>query len=171
MRLLETAPSPIPKLREFIGSQIPPYAILSHTWEDDEVTLQQLLAGTADPSPLQPKAGFQKIQQTCALAQARGKVEYAWVDTCCIDKTNSAELAEAINSMFAWYQDATVCYVFLSDLQPGAADDLEHMLPKCRWFTRGWTLQEMIVPREVLFFDKECKRCFELFESFLSTGE
>jgi hypothetical protein len=167
MRLLETAPSPIPKLREFIGSQSPPYAILSHTWEDDEVTLQQLLAGTANPSPLQPKAGFHKIQQTCALAQTH-KLEYAWVDTCCIDKTSSAELTEAINSMFAWYRDAAVCFVFLGDLRPGA---LMHTLPKCRWFTRGWTLQEIIAPGEVLFFDKECKRCFGLFESFFSTGE
>ena len=159
MRLLETSPSSIPKLREFIGSHISPYAILSHTWEDDEVTLQQLTAaGTIDPSPLQSKAGFHKIQQTCALAHAQGKLEYAWVDTCCIDKTSSAELTEAINSMFAWYRDAEVCYVFLSDLQPGAAGDLQYTLPKCRWFTRGWTLQEMIAPKEVLFFDRECKQ-------------
>jgi hypothetical protein len=139
-------------MREFIGPQTPPYAILSHTWDHDEVTLQHLLA--ADLPALQAKAGFRKIQETCALARTRAGLEYAWVDTCCIDKTSSAELSEAINSMFAWYRDAEVCYVFLADLRPGTADNLEWKLRKCRWFTRGWTLQELIAPREVIFFDK-----------------
>jgi hypothetical protein len=155
MRLLETSSADIPGMREFTGSQIPPYAILSHTWEHDEVTLQQLIAGAADLGPLQAKAGFRKIHRTCELARMRDGLEYAWVDTCCIDKTSSAELAEAINSMFAWYRDAEVCYVFLADLEPGSDEDLEVALPKCRWFTRGWTLQELIAPREVVFFDKE----------------
>ncbi|KAG7286277.1 hypothetical protein NEMBOFW57_008585 [Staphylotrichum longicolle] len=145
---------PIPKTEEFIGSQIPPYAILSHTWDVDEpeVTLQQLLTS---PAPaLYAKAGFRKITQACALAAARDSLAYAWVDTCCIDKTSSAELSEAINSMYAWYRGAAVCYVFLADLKPGTAEDLERDLGRCRWFTRGWTLQELIAPREVVFFDK-----------------
>ncbi|KAK4043923.1 heterokaryon incompatibility protein-domain-containing protein [Parachaetomium inaequale] len=153
MRLLETTPSAIPQVREFIGSQIPPYAILSHTWGDDEVTLQQLLA--ADLPALQTQAGFDKIQETCALTRTRARLGYAWVDTCCIDKTSSAELSEAINSMFAWYRDAEVCYVFLADLKPGMPGDLRRDLPECRWFSRGWTLQELIAPRGVVFFDKE----------------
>ncbi|KAH6617367.1 heterokaryon incompatibility protein-domain-containing protein [Chaetomium tenue] len=153
MRLLTTAPTAIPHLRDFIGSHIPPYAILSHTWGDDEVTLQQLAA--ADLFALQGRARFDKVQKACALARTRDALEYAWVDTCCIDKTSSAELSEAINSMFAWYRDAEVCYVFLSDLEPGQRSDLERDLPGCRWFTRGWTLQELVAPRKVLFFDRE----------------
>ncbi|AEO64625.1 9df33e65-a608-457b-8d0c-f02dfb23ae30 [Thermothielavioides terrestris] len=181
MRLLETTPtsasSPVPAMREFVGAQIPPYAILSHTWADEEVTLQQLQhgasagPGTAAAMSLQARAGFRKVQQTCALARTRDGLAYAWVDTCCIDKRSSAELTEAINSMYAWYRDAAVCYVFLSDLEPSAfaagaggasagggseaaADELARALPACRWFTRGWTLQELLAPREVLFFDK-----------------
>ena len=146
MRLINT--KNVPELNEFIGdsSSIPQYAILSHTWGDEEVTLQRL----SDPACAQKK-GFRKIQQTCALAAKNG-FDFAWVDTCCIDKRASAELSEAINSMFRWYQDAAVCYVFLADLDPGAS--LEGSLPHCRWFTRGWTLQELIAPREVLFYDR-----------------
>jgi len=147
MRLLCT--KNVPELKEFIGdtSSIPRYAILSHTWEDEEVSLQQM----NDPATCAQKKGFRKIQHTCALAAQNG-FDYAWVDTCCVDKRASAELSEAINSMFRWYQNATVCYVFLADLEPGA--DLDASLPGCRWFTRGWTLQELIAPREVLFYDR-----------------
>ncbi|KAK4119876.1 HET-domain-containing protein [Parathielavia appendiculata] len=148
MRLLETSQGEIPLMQGFVGSTIPRYAILSHTWKDDEVTLQQLLAGSAEPSLLRTKAGFHKIQKTCELAREERKLEYVWVDTCCIDKTSSAELAEAINSMFSWYRNAEVCYVFLDNLEPG--DDLKTKLPNCRWFTRAWTLQELIAPREVV---------------------
>jgi hypothetical protein len=157
MRLLDTTPSPsgIPRMQDFIGAHIPPYAILSHTWDQDEVTLQHLT--TADPqatTALRSKAGFLKVQKTCAVALARDGLAYAWVDTCCIDKTSSAELAEAINSMYAWYRDAAVCYVYLADLEPGGVEDLQRDLPRCRWWTRGWTLQELIAPREAVFFDR-----------------
>ncbi|KAL2148946.1 hypothetical protein VTH82DRAFT_1632 [Thermothelomyces myriococcoides] len=162
MRLLGTAPSAIPQTREFFGSQVPPYAILSHTWGDDEVMLQQLRDG--NQAELQRKTGFRKILQTCALARERDKLQYVWVDTCCIDKTSSTELSEAINSMFAWYRDAQVCYVHLVDLPPGTADDLKTRLPSCRWFTRGWTLQELLAPRQVLFFDSEWNYRGELAE-------
>jgi hypothetical protein len=91
-----------------------------------------------------------KIQQSCVLARRTG-LEFAWVDTCCIDKTSSAELTESINSMFRWYQDAAVCFVYLEDLEPDAV--IEEALPHCRWFTRGWTLQEFIAPEYVEFYD------------------
>jgi hypothetical protein len=81
------------------------------------------------------------------------QIDYAWIDTCCIDKTCSAELNEAINSMFKWYEQALMCYAFLSDLAPGA--ELEEALADCRWFTRGWCLQELLAPNEVIFFDRQ----------------
>src|SRR4051794_4096128 len=102
MRLVTIPPapySPINAVDFTSASSTPPYAILSHTWESDEVTLQELLAPTLTTHN---KGGFIKIQQACSLAQSRDSLQHAWVDTCCIDKKSSAELAEAINSMFAW---------------------------------------------------------------------
>ena len=117
------------------------YAVLSHTWEGGEVTFQEM----ADLNQAREKPGFSKIERTCRLALERG-IKYAWVDTCCIDKSSSAELTEAINSMFRWYKLSTICFVYLSD-----CDDNE--LAKCRWFTRGWTLQELLAPVFVEFYD------------------
>jgi len=99
------------KFQDFNESSLPPYAILSHTWDaPEEVTLQDMT------SPYLPsKKGYAKITETCRLALGHS-LEYVWIDTCCIDKTSSAELTESINSMFRWYQKARVCYVYLSDL-------------------------------------------------------
>lgn len=90
---------------EFIGEDIPPYAILSHTWGKEEVTYKNF--GTKE---VRSWTGWQKIRRTCKTALAEG-IQYAWVDTCCIDKSSSAELTEAINSMFQWYAQSQVCYV------------------------------------------------------------
>jgi hypothetical protein len=95
MRLLNTATL---NLHEFIGDKIPPYAILSHTWGEEEVSLQEMQSGEATGIDVQ-KAGYQKIKKCCKTGAADG-YEYVWIDTCCIDKTSSAELSEAINSMF-----------------------------------------------------------------------
>ncbi|KAK1756766.1 vegetative incompatibility protein HET-E-1 [Echria macrotheca] len=153
MRLLPTSPDvALDNTQEYIGSLIPPYAILSHTWGPDEVTLQELKFPSISTSD---KKGFEKIQKTTVIARTRDALEYAWVDTCCIDKSSSAELTEAINSMYAWYAQAHVCYVYLEDLPPGPDSDLDVLLPRCRWFTRGWTLQELIAPQTIIFFDRE----------------
>ena len=151
MRLLNTR-GHSPRLEEFVGEHsFPRYAILSHTWEDEEVSLQEL----SDPARCSNKKGFCKIQKIRALAAAHG-FDYTWIDTCCIDKQASSELSEAINSMFRWYEVADVCYAWLSDLDPEDADaDLLSALKRCRWFTRGWTLQELIAPPEVIFFDRD----------------
>lgn len=136
------------------------YAILSHTWAEGEVTFEDI----RDIDIAARKAGWGKIMQTCRLAAAQG-LEYAWVDTCCIDTSSSAELSEAINSMFTFYSQSTVCYVYLSDLGSGGQSYLEpdtasakrqlaSDLPRCRWFTRGWTLQELIAPSNVEFYDR-----------------
>ncbi|KAK3343137.1 hypothetical protein B0H65DRAFT_409830, partial [Neurospora tetraspora] len=98
------------------------------------------------------KAGYKKIQDTCKMAQTRGQ-QWAWIDTCCIDKSSSAELTESINSMYRWYKNAHECYAYLVDFTPGAWPELE--LGICRWFKRGFTLQELIAPKTVILFDRD----------------
>ncbi|PNP79211.1 hypothetical protein FNYG_07287 [Fusarium nygamai] len=126
-----------------------PYAILSHTWGDDEVTFEDMMTGQE-----KGKKGYVKIIHTCRLAKERG-IAYAWVDTCCVDKRSSAELAEAINSMFNWYKLSEVCFAHLEDLKihRGPQDDPLSGMSSCRWFTRGWTLQELIASRNLEFYD------------------
>ncbi|KAH8671431.1 heterokaryon incompatibility protein-domain-containing protein [Xylariales sp. PMI_506] len=123
------------------------YAILSHTWGDEEVTFQDMALTNSHL-----KAGYHKIKETCRLALAMN-FNYAWVDTCCIDKSSSAELTESINSMYQWYRSASVCFVHLADLEPD--QDFRSSIGKCRWVRRGWTLQELIAPSKALFYDKE----------------
>lgn len=110
---------------EFIGQHIPGYAILSHTWEKEEVSYNDYVEGRHHDMKR-----YKIIDMTCRLA-AEAQISYAWVDTCCIDNRSSAELTEAINSMFAWYERSLVCYVYFSDLPQGA--DLDAEMPKCRW--------------------------------------
>jgi hypothetical protein len=140
---------------------IPPYAILSHTWkEGDEATFDELTNGTG-----RVKKGYKKIE-FCGQQAKRDGLEYFWVDTCCINKANKAELSHAINSMFRWYRNATRCYVYLSDVSnplPNARDDIdprpwESDFRKSKWFTRGWTLQELLAPHSVEFFSWEGRR-------------
>jgi hypothetical protein len=156
MRLLEYNNDGEFSLAEFFGDDIPRYAILSHRWGAEEVTFKDLMNGTG-----RSKAGYGKIQFCCEQAKRNG-LQYFWVDTCCIDKSNSTELAEAINSMFRWYQDASRCYVYLpdvsrprSDSADGSNEAWESTFRKSEWFTRGWTLQELIAPASVDFFSKE----------------
>lgn len=107
--------------------------------------------------------GYSKIKWTCEQAVKDG-FKYAWVDTCCINKESSAELSEAINSMFQWYKNAAICYVYLSDLEAGHIStdrggwtSRKNALSGCKWFSRGWTLQELLVPKTLLFFDAQWK--------------
>ena len=135
------------EFEEFLGKP-PDYAILSHTWGEDEVSYRNF----QDEQKRNGMKGFRKIAFTCRQSVEDG-LRYAWVDTCCIDKTSSAELTEAINSMFKWYQDARCCYVHLADVDddvvPGRWDET---IGSSRWFTRGWTLQELIAPRSLHFY-------------------
>jgi hypothetical protein len=154
MRLLHTSSY---ELHEFFGSNIPEYAILSHTWEEEEVLFSDL----RDPSQeiATRKKGWQKVLGTCKCAKEDG-LEWVWIDTCCINKESSAELSEAINSMFKYYRDAFVCYAYLSDyrIEESGYPDQERgkaAFGKCRWFTRGWTLQELLAPADLVFFDAE----------------
>ncbi|TGO91488.1 hypothetical protein BPOR_0026g00120 [Botrytis porri] len=139
-------------VRNLVGSDTPKYAILSHTWgaDADELTFQDLMNNTG-----LDKSGYQKLQ-FCGEQANRDGLRYFWVDTCCIDKLSSAELQEAINSMFRWYQNATKCYVYLSDVSTNghnqATSSWQPIFKASRWFTRGWTLQELLAPRSVEFF-------------------
>ncbi|KAF1846406.1 HET-domain-containing protein [Cucurbitaria berberidis CBS 394.84] len=125
------------------------YAILSHTWGPaaEEVTYQEMIAPTRSESTI-TKPGYQKIKKTCEIARSNYNLPWAWIDTCCIDKTSSADLSEAINSMFRWYREAWVCFAYLSDMDEDPSAFLHS-----RWFSRGWTLQELIAPKYLIFFD------------------
>ncbi|KAK5658021.1 hypothetical protein OQA88_2575 [Cercophora sp. LCS_1] len=135
---------------------LPPYAILSHVWGPEEVTFKDMVDGTA-----RNKAGYAKIQ-FCGDQAWKDQVQHFWVDTCCIDKTNSTELQTAINSMFRWYSNATRCYVYLTDIPvPGIGTDEESesswepAFRAHKWFTRGWTLQELLAPKSVVFYAQD----------------
>ncbi|PVH70703.1 heterokaryon incompatibility [Cadophora sp. DSE1049] len=150
MRLLElNNHGDVSLTRNFINN-IPPYAILSHTWgeDDEEVTFQDLTQGVG-----KSKAGYGKIR-FCGRRAAKDSLQYVWIDTCCIDKSNSTELSEALNSMFRWYSEAVQCYVYLSDVS-ARGSEWEPAFRKSRWFTRGWTLQELLAPKSVEFFSGE----------------
>ncbi|KAF2191875.1 hypothetical protein K469DRAFT_344388 [Zopfia rhizophila CBS 207.26] len=152
MRLLHTKESDAGnfEIKEFRDDNIPQYAILSHTWAEEEVTFQDM-EGTRAAN----KKGYKKVKNYCSIARANG-FEYIWIDTCCIDKTSSAELSEALNSMYRWYEEAEECYAYLTDVPrgTGAGDEFR----KSKWFTRGWTLQELIAPSSVIFLDSEWQK-------------
>ncbi|RFU33666.1 hypothetical protein B7463_g2681, partial [Scytalidium lignicola] len=157
MHLLERKPDGDLVLRKFIGRDVPAYAILSHTWSKEEVDFQEIEAGTG-----KDKAGWKKIEFCATQAGADG-LRYIWVDTCCIDKRNAVELSEAINSMFLWYQKAARCYVYLTDVSTDGQHSQSNPVwavafKNSQWFTRGWTLQELIAPTSVDFFSLEGKR-------------
>lgn len=133
---------------------IPPYAILSHTWGQQELDFQdfQEMRGHERDDV---KFGDSKIGQVCRIARQHGH-GHVWVDTCCIDKSSTADMSEAVNSMYRYYQDAQVCYVYLAD----ATNKLKReSLRDCRWFKRGWTLQELIAPQRVAFYDQAWEHC------------
>ncbi|KAI1316137.1 kinesin light chain [Xylariaceae sp. FL0255] len=140
---------------------VPPYAILSHTWGPDEIVYADLVDKRND---WRQKAGYDKIR-FCAEQARRQGLRYFWVDTCCIDKSDAIELQTAINSMFRWYRDAKICYVYLSDVSSSVATGAQYgataweaPFRASRWFTRGWTLQELIAPEAVEFYSREGTR-------------
>ena len=160
MRLLQRGDDGTLSLtKDLVGDSIPRYAILSHTWGPDteEVTFKDLVEETAVG-----KSGYKKIT-FCAEQALHDGLQYFWVDTCCIDKSNKTELDEAINSMFRWYHDTHRCYAYLSDVSTSGATpnnvqpepSWEPAFRASRWFTRGWTLQELLAPASVEFFSRE----------------
>ncbi|KAM5545461.1 hypothetical protein V8D89_000499 [Ganoderma adspersum] len=167
MRLLNTETG---HFEEFVNADVVRYAILSHTWDTKgEQTYQEVReiqkqygrdgrrlhdSSPGDTSSIWDNCDLsEKIRNACVVARAHG-FRYIWIDSCCIDKTSSSELSEAINSMFTWYRKATICYAFLADV-PG--NDIHERFSQSRWFTRGWTLQELIAPRHLVFLTSEWK--------------
>jgi hypothetical protein len=135
------------------------YAILSHVWDSEEQSFQDIQALTVSPgtSSSPRDRAKPKIRECCKLAEKHGH-KWIWIDTCCIDKTSSAELSEAINSMFRYYALSDVCYAFLGDV---GSDDVSQewgealAFRNSRWHSRGWTLQELIAPSFLLFVSLE----------------
>ncbi|KAH7007400.1 hypothetical protein EDB80DRAFT_457402 [Ilyonectria destructans] len=141
------------RLESFVGDNIPPYAILSHTWGADanEISFEDLQKRNVE----KPGSGIKKLKGCCNQAK-QDHLKYAWIDTCCINKESSKELDEAINSMFQWYLNATVCYTYLSDVPQGDHSwDPGSKFFSSRWFQRGWTLQELLAPETLRFYDQD----------------
>ncbi|CAG8983419.1 hypothetical protein HYALB_00000587 [Hymenoscyphus albidus] len=136
----------------FISSNPPPYVILSHTWGKAEILFEDFVCGKLSPEASLKVESYRKLEYTCAEA-IRMNVEYCWIDNCCIDKSNSAELQESINSMYKWYQRAIECFVYLADVHEVDHEHAEQKLKDSRWFTRGWTVQELIAPACISFYD------------------
>jgi hypothetical protein len=162
MRLLKYGENKEFSIAEFTENTKPPYAILSHRWgaDTEEVTFEDAAGNTG-----KNKRGYRKIS-FCGEQAQRDGLQYFWIDTCCINKANKAELSLAIQSMFRWYRNAARCYAYLSDVSasPSKADTgldvpaWESDFRRSEWFTRGWTLQELLAPGSVVFFSREWER-------------
>ncbi|KAI6022274.1 heterokaryon incompatibility protein-domain-containing protein, partial [Pisolithus microcarpus] len=140
------------------------YAILSHRWEDNsEVTYEEIIGLMKMEEPkrdeVRNRFSYKKIVKTCEQAM-KDDYDWVWIDTCCIYKRSSAELSEAINSMYRWYQDAQVCYAYLNDVKESTfpTERNNETYNKSNgwpeWFMRGWTLQELIAPNQIEFFNR-----------------
>jgi hypothetical protein len=161
------------EMEEYSEADAPPYVIMSHTWGKDEVTFQEWNSLNREHLSTLKPGGFLKIKRCCEVVllgemnAAEATVNHCWIDTCCIDKTSSSELSEAINRMFRWYEKSVACFVYLSDVSLLTIEDLDTYISSnshnklyeieefaySRWWTRGWTLQELIAPDNLYFFN------------------
>ena len=153
-------------LQCFWGHKLPRYAILSHRWldnDDEEISFEDIQSRSRDL--IQRKRGFKKIQQCCRQAIKDG-IDWVWVDTCCIEQSSSTELSESINSMFRWYELAVVCYAYLSDVRVShlCGEQNAMVFRNSSWFRRAWTLQELLAPRQVVFFSNSWENLGTKFE-------
>ncbi|KAI1075543.1 heterokaryon incompatibility protein-domain-containing protein [Whalleya microplaca] len=153
MRLLNIKKMVVESLPNRRVSEIPDYAIFSHRWGAEEVTFEEFQSGSQD---IQHKKGYRKIQKCCEIASSTG-FEYIWIDTCCINKeNNNRELTATLAAMFKYYRDAQVCYAHLADVSgdDNPFDETSDFRQSI-WFKRGWTLQELVAPLHVIFFDRD----------------
>jgi hypothetical protein len=138
----------------YVPNRVPDYVILSHRWGSEEVTYADIIqAPLSEPTSVtRNKSGFLKVQGACTLA-LQNVYEWIWIDSCCIDKSSSAELQETINSMWRYYKDSNICFAYLEDVVDSEAGwGIDQPVGKSEWFTRGWTLQELIAPHSVEFY-------------------
>ncbi|KAJ9609688.1 hypothetical protein H2200_006016 [Cladophialophora chaetospira] len=153
MRLLNTKTL---KFKEFYDADIPKYAILSHCWGSNEIPYQDFQSRRKRRG-----IGYRKIREFCRTAPEAARtyglsIEWVWVDTCCIDKSSSSEVSEAINAMYSWYSQAALCCAYLSDVdcEPPRHEECKfEEFAESRWWTRGWTLQELLACDTVEFFN------------------
>ncbi|CAK1358917.1 unnamed protein product [Cercospora beticola] len=155
------------RFEEFLDENVPPYAIASHRWGAEEVTLQDIQQNRATS-----KIGYKKIRGFAKYAQENLKsIRWIWIDTCCIDKTSAAELSEAVNLMFKWYRNAEICLAYLADVK--SVDEPRECI-RSEWFRRGWTLQELLAPRVVVFLTNAWQvignKGASVYESILSAA-
>jgi WW domain/Heterokaryon incompatibility protein (HET) len=171
MRLLKVDDDKNLEFSDFFDEDVPEYAILSHRWEKQEpgqppqeITYHDFLNLT---EAKKATLGYKKIVKTAQKAREH-RHKWIWVDTCCIDKSSSAELTEAINSMFRWYQNAKECYVYMNDVtwddeydssasKMAGKADARRQFVESQWHQRGWTLQELLAPQNVIFYDRNWK--------------
>ncbi|KAE9976271.1 hypothetical protein BLS_002145 [Venturia inaequalis] len=138
-----------------------PYGILSHTWlpRKKEVTFEDM---QMDQEHYRNKLGYGKIKGCCEQARAESTpIDWVWIDTCCIDQKKEAELGQAIRSMWRWYADAAFCYALLADVSgktPIDSPSFDETFKNDKYFTRAWTLQELLAPKEVVMFSKDWDR-------------
>lgn len=152
------------ELADFTNQPSPQYVVLSHTWlvSDKpnvvrEITYQDMQNQHKSIKEGNYKTqGWAKLKNYCDLARSNGW-QYAWMDTCCIDKTNSADTQEAINAMFRWYAATGVCYAYLDGVDSRELNHSHETFRTARWFTRGWTLQELLAPTNLIFVDQNWK--------------
>lgn len=149
-----------PRLTSFEEPEEVRYAILSHRWQEDEVTFQDVSHPSGISLKNHMKSGYQKIIHAARTAK-RYTYDWLWVDTCCIDKTNNAELSESLNSMFRWYQRSHLCIAYLYDYPSPECDTFT----KSEWFDRAWTFQELVAPSKLIFFDRNWNASFEGYKS------
>ncbi|KAI6004437.1 heterokaryon incompatibility protein-domain-containing protein [Pisolithus orientalis] len=149
------------------GDEATKYAIVSHRWiEGAEVDYQEMTKlaemKEAKQNEIRERLGYKKIIRSCEQALRDG-YKYLWIDTCCINKPDISELSRSIKSMYRWYKNSSVCYAYLHDITdlsfPTASSEKRYPDSKGWpvWFSRGWTLQEMIAPVDVWFFNKDWK--------------
>ena len=148
MRLINTSTFAI---QDFTGKEVPQYAILSHRWHssEEEVSYHDFLDGAKRDT-----YGWRKVQRCCRIALIND-LRWCWIDTCCINKASSSEESRSINSMFAWYEGSAEGFVYLDDVDclDRSTPEAQSEIAASRWFTRGWTLQELIAPSKLTFFN------------------